>query len=180
MDNEGEWIPEEEVEEGWVPPEEGDSASDRAFAAGAKVRGALGGAVGTVRSGLAGLFAPSEPTPVRAPKRLSLTPKGVVVTQSLTPGLVSVVPAPAETEEEDLSDLFEGPQPTDNDMVIDHLVDFTEEDEADLLEVDDEDVFGEGDMSDLTQVTRADIMGRKSKPRIRRISPPPQGLIGLQ
>lgn len=52
-------------------------------------------------------------------------------------------PEPKAEEKGELDDLFEVPQPEDNDMVTDHLVELDEED----------------DLSDLTSVSREDIMG---------------------
>jgi len=82
---------------------------------------------------------------------------------------------PEEVEEEpkdELDDLFEVPQPEDNDMATDHLVDIDEEE----------------DLSDLTTVTDEDIMGsppvvRKRKERPRRVGirrePPPTSIGGV-
>ncbi len=55
-------------------------------------------------------------------------------------------------EKDELADLFEVPQPDDNDMTIDHLFLSEEED----------------DMSDLTEVSTEDIMGEEeAKPAIK-------------
>ena len=93
------------------------------------------------------------------------------------PLAVSGQPAPSGGDE--LADLFEGPKPEDNDMVIDHLVDFTEEDVEDLLEVDEE----EG-VEDLLSVGREDIMGSKPKPKLKLVRTnkpyPPAGLSGMR
>jgi len=189
--NEGEWIPEEEVEEGWYPPEEGgeDKGGEdngRAFAVGAKVRGALGSAVGGIGSGLAGLFAPSEQTRVQAhlrrlPNKQSTTPE-TVPTINLASFLPSQ-PALVEPPKDELADLFEVPQPEDNDINCDDLVSFDDQDVADLLEVDDEDVFGK-DINDVISVSREDIMGTKPKSRVHFVRTnkplPPSGLVGLQ
>lgn len=64
-----------------------------------------------------------------------------------------------EKREDELAGLFEAPKETDSDMETD-----------DLLEVTEEDVFGEGgeDMSDLLDVKDEDIMGEdfgKTKPQ---------------
>ncbi len=53
-----------------------------------------------------------------------------------------------------LEDLFEVPEEEDNDMYID-----------DLFELDEEDFDLEEDLSDLTQVTDEDIMGKAPPPR---------------
>jgi len=83
---------------------------------------------------------------------------------------------------DDISDLFEGPQPEDNDVYV-----------KDLVTVSEEDVFGDGgeDMSDLLEVDDADIMGEEEpeKPTTRRLVPqrstitrrqPPSGLAGMR
>ena len=55
---------------------------------------------------------------------------------------------------DELKDLFEVPQETDNDMAVD-----------DLLSVTDGDVFGgSADMSDITGVSRTDVMGKPPPP----------------
>jgi len=49
-----------------------------------------------------------------------------------------------EESSDDLDDLFEVPQPEDNDMAVDHLVARPEEDDlSDLVEVSEEDIMGE-------------------------------------
>jgi len=77
----------------------------------------------------------------------------------------AMVPAPSPDGEspksddpaaDDLDDLFEGPQPEDNDMAIDHLVDVPEEEELD----------------DLLDVEPEDIMGEAPPPRVRRTGKP--------
>jgi len=84
---------------------------------------------------------------------------------------------------DDLSDLFEGPNPEDNDIYI-----------KDLVSVEEEDVMGDGDpeMRDLLEVDEEAIMGEEEGPtemhpvrkaaskyvRVRRV--PPTGLSGLQ
>jgi len=85
---------------------------------------------------------------------------------------------PASSGGNELDDLFEGPKPEDNDMTIDHLVDFTEEDVEDLLEVDEE----EG-VEDVLSVSREDIIGTKPKPKyklMRTNKPYPPSLTGLR
>ena len=70
---------------------------------------------------------------------------GTKLTTASSPPVQSILP------EDDLSDLFEGPDMSrDNDVYID-----------DLVSVNDEDVFGEGgaDMSDILEVTDEDLMG---------------------
>ena len=58
----------------------------------------------------------------------------------------------------DMSDLFEVPQPEDNDIFVD-----------DLLELDDEeDMEDFDDLSDLTKVEMDDIMGKPPRPRLAR------------
>ena len=82
------------------------------------------------------------------------------------------VEAEAEEEKDELADLFEVPQPEDNDMVTDHLLDIDEDD----------------DLSDLTSVSQEDVMGTplgESKKRYRVVPrrvnapPPPTSLGGI-
>ena len=78
----------------------------------------------------------------------------------------------------DLSDLFEVPQPEDNDMTVD-----------DLVSVDTTDVMGgPEDLSDLTDVSGEDVMGTPPRPgvarRVRKVPRfyrryPPAGLGGM-
>jgi len=77
--------------------------------------------------------------------------------------------APEPEPKDELADMFEVPQPEDNDMVTDHLVELDEED----------------DLSDLTAVSREDIMGTPPKPKYKivrrgrrflRREPPPTSL----
>jgi len=96
----------------------------------------------------------------------------------------------------DLSDLFEVPQPEDNDMTVDDLVsvDTTDvmggpEDLSDLTDVSGEDVMGgPEDLSDLTDVSGEDVMGTPPRPgvarRVRKVPRfyrryPPAGLGGM-
>ncbi len=60
----------------------------------------------------------------------------------------------AEPPTNDMSDLFAVPESEDNDMYID-----------DLFETDDEEIDMDEDLSDLTSVTREDIMGAPPKPK---------------
>jgi len=79
-----------------------------------------------------------------------------------------------QLQADELSDLFEVPQPEDNDFYID-----------DLFELD-----GDDDLSDLTSVSNEDVMGppprvvkRKTTPRVRRASrryAPPPSVRGIQ
>lgn len=99
--------------------------------------------------------------------------------RNLASGLFSSTPVKEEEGGDDLSDLFEGPRETDNDMVIDHLV-----------TVDEEDVFGEGgeDMSDILEVTAEDeapspepkTASPKNVKLIRTDKPYPFGLTGMR
>lgn len=81
-----------------------------------------------------------------------------------------------EANGDDLSDLFEGPQEGDLDIEFD-----------DLIEVDDDDIFGEGgdDLSDVVGVTNDDIMGpdvrrRPSRTARRRtVRGSPAGMQGI-
>lgn len=78
---------------------------------------------------------------------------------SRMPSAMSVAPltpVPAQDGEEgeaegNIADLFEGPQPEDNDMQTEHLT-----------SVDDEDVFGDGGeegLEEVLEVTEEDILG---------------------
>lgn len=91
-----------------------------------------------------------------------------------------IMPSPTrEANGDDLADLFEVPDEDDPDMQT-----------RDLLEIDvDEDII-DGDLSDITAVSREDIMGRplnpkvKPKPRMirrlpKRYVPPPSGMGGM-
>lgn len=57
---------------------------------------------------------------------------------------------PTGSGNDEMKDLFKAPDPNDNDMKVD-----------DVVEVTEEDVFGDGgaDMSDITEVTDEDVMG---------------------
>jgi len=85
----------------------------------------------------------------------------------------------ADPAADDLQDLFEGPQPEDNDMAIDHLVNMSEEDMDDLVGVPEEE-----EMDDLFDVPAEDIMGELPPPKVRRTSKPytpytPRPLLGI-
>lgn len=78
---------------------------------------------------------------------------------------------PVAKPKDDMSDLFEVPQPEDNDMVVDHLVEPPEEE----------------DMSDLVDVSQEDLMGELPKPKPKPVArfrrtvkpytpPPPTGV----
>lgn len=76
----------------------------------------------------------------------------------------------------ELDDLFEVPQPEDNDMEVD-----------DLFEIPEEDIDFSDDLSDITQVTNEDVMGSppkpKAQPRFRRTTRPyypPPSLGGIR
>ena len=96
-------------------------------------------------------------------------------------------PEPEVEEEDELKDLFEVPQPEDNDMRTDIALDFDEEDI----------IGGDPDMSDLVDVPEEDIMGepepegeeaerpivKKKKYRIVRPirrEPPPTSVGGIR
>ena len=91
-------------------------------------------------------------------------------------GLIAPAPSGEAPEREDpaaddLDDLFEGPQPEDNDMAIDHLVAVPDEEELDdLLDVDAEDIMGEA------PPPRVRRTGRPYIPR----GLPPSGLGGMR
>jgi hypothetical protein len=89
----------------------------------------------------------------------------------------SAEPAPPG---DNISDLFEGPDPFDNDVYIKDLVSVPEEavygvggqDMSDLLEVTDEDIEArEEDIADLLEVSEEDIMGN-GDPSQERPAPP--------
>lgn len=113
----------------------------------------------------------SIPSPME--KRIKVVPVREEQVEAIPPEERIEPPPPDEIEEkpeDELADLFEVPQPEDNDMVTDHLVELDEED----------------DLSDLTEVTREDIMGtppvkRVPKRRLKRTGrhyPPPPTSIG--
>ena len=94
-------------------------------------------------------------------------------------------PEVEEEEEDELKDLFEVPQPEDNDMRTDIALDFDEEDI----------IGGDSNMSDLVDVPEEDIMGepeseeaerpvvKKKKYRIVRPirrEPPPTSVGGIR
>ena len=93
---------------------------------------------------------------------------------AVAPPAVMPVEAPAPGPGSELDDLFEGPQPEDNDIYV-----------ADLLSTDDEgsldDLLEVGDVMDLD---REDVVGRPpvAKPRFRRSGrayPPVGGVRGM-
>jgi hypothetical protein len=108
----------------------------------------------------AGLY--NEPGIIETPPEMP--PPGIV--QEAAP----VEPPRPQTNANDMSDLFEVPQEDDPDIYSD-----------DLVELDDEDVMGgDSDMSDLTSVSREDVMGRPLKKRRRPQQAPPPSMGGMQ
>lgn len=109
--------------------------------------------------------------------RLQTTPSPVIGTPIGTPQPMPVVEEP--TKEDELAELLAVPQPDDNDIVTDHLVDISEED-----------IYGgDPDMSDLTDVTQEDLFGtppaveqarRRIKRTAKRYSTPPTSLRGVR
>jgi len=102
-----------------------------------------------------------------------------VTVDAATGEIIEPEPAPApepDLRSDELAELFEVPEPEDNDMFID-----------DLFEVDSED---EDDLSDLTSVSNEDVMGPAPKPvqrrvvrRVRRTSrpyTPPSSMRGIR
>ena len=91
-------------------------------------------------------------------------------------------PEKSDPAADDLSDLFEGPQPEDNDMAIDHLVSMSDEDMDDVVGVPEEE-----DMDDLLDVSMEDVMGEAPAPKVRRTGKPyiarwqpPEGMGGMR
>lgn len=101
---------------------------------------------------------------------------GIVIADPTPPALSPVAPKP---KDHGLGHLFDVPHDEDNDMFTD-----------DLVELYEEDVFGgSSDMSDLTDVSKEDIMGKPVASRRRRklmkrtnrpyIAPPPPTMGGM-
>ena len=133
------------------------SAQELAFRLGAGARSAAAGIGGGIAAFGRGLEVAPSITPIAG------RPFGSPLPVAETP----------EPEPNELSDLFEVPQPEDNDMYVDDLVTMGEEEEVDdLLEV-----------GDLLEVKQEDIMGRAPAPRfprVRRPFLPTRGLRGIQ
>jgi len=74
---------------------------------------------------------------------------------------IEAVQPPPEEEKDELADLFEVPQPEDNDITTEHLTAVPEkEDLSDLFNVSEEEIMGgDSDLSDLVDVSHADVMG---------------------
>lgn len=88
----------------------------------------------------------------------------------------AVVPSTSHDNGGELEDLFAVPEPEDNDIRTD-----------DLLELDEEDIFGgPEDMSDILSVSREDVINGNDKPKpklklVRTNKPyPSAGLTGLR
>ena len=152
-----ELVPEEEAPDEETPEEEEESrssAQELAFRLGSGVRGAAAG----IGGGAVALG------------------KGFAVAPPITPvaGRPFGSPLVVEPQPEDpLADIFEVPQPEDNDMYTDDLLSLGSEEEVDdLLEV-----------GDLLEVKQEDIMGKAPAPRFQRTRRPflpTRGLRGIQ
>jgi len=99
------------------------------------------------------------------------------------------VPVSVPEPEDELADLFEVPQPEDNDMAIDHLLappeEVTEDDDVeDLVEVSAEDIMGEPypgtPPSTETPETPGRVPVKRFKRTLRRYPPPPTSLGGVR
>lgn len=119
---------------------------------------------------------PIEPARYAPPPSPIMYQAGAVTGGALARISETIEPGAEEGGEDDLSDLFTVPTMDDPEQTID-----------DLVEIDVEDVFGEGgdDMSDLTDVTNDDIMGEDplapKKHRVpRRVTRPPTSPNGMQ
>ena len=125
---------EQTIEEFPEEPEEEEmsesAAQELAFRLGAGLRGAAAG-IGSGAGALGRSVAAAPP----------ITP---------LPGQPFFGAAPQHEPGHELDDLFEVPQPEDNDMYVD-----------DLIAVDEED-----DVSDLLEVTMEDVMGQAPTPRV--------------
>ena len=94
----------------------------------------------------------------------------LTLASTLPVGILPISPdgRPELNENKDeLADLFEVPEWSDNDMNIDGLVDFTPEDASDILEVDEEDVLGYEDPIEgglRPSKPKARILERTNKP----------------
>ena len=96
-------------------------------------------------------------------------------------GFSGEAPERADPAADDLDDLFDGPEPEDNDMAIDHLVSMSDEDMDDVVGAPEEE-----DMDDLLDVSMEDVMGEAPPPRVRATGrvyiprrPPPAGMGGM-
>ena len=99
-----------------------------------------------------------EPQPVPEPPRSIRAPIPIMPALGRAGDVLWGQPEPKpEAPKNELSDLFEVPGEDDNDMYVD-----------DLFEVDEEDLDMEDDLSDLTSVSREDVMGKKPTPRPQR------------
>lgn len=109
----------------------------------------------------------------------------IIVPAEATPPEAAVVEVPeAEEEPGELDDLFEVPQPEDNDMRTDIALDVSEEDimggdpdMSDLTDVPDEVFSGAPPAEEPEQVQRPVV--KKKKYRIVRREPPPTSLQGV-
>lgn len=141
--------------------EEQEESPSRAQQIAGGIGSLLGGAARGVASTIGGAARGLSSVAQKTTPSLMLTPEGQIVQST-------------ESEDE-LADLFEVPQPEDNDINCD-----------DLLELDDEDVFGgPEDMSDLLSVSREDIINGNDKPRpkhrlVRTNLPYPPTIIGMR
>lgn len=91
---------------------------------------------------------------------------------------VSVEPE-RETNEEALADMFEVPQPDDNDMRVDHLVELDEEENLDdLVDVDfDKDIIGDEEPEQPAQPKPRFRISPRGRRVIQRFQPPQQPII---
>jgi len=93
-------------------------------------------------------------------------------------------PEPEPEEEDELADLFEVPQPEDNDMRTDHLVEVPkEEDFSDLVEVSEADIMGDdfpGTPPSSEEPVQRPRPVRQFKRTPRRYPPPPTTMGGVR
>lgn len=104
-------------------------------------------------------------------RRFSLTPS--VETGLEKAGSIVLGEPKPKLHRNDLSELFAVPEEHDNDMET-----------SDLFEVDDQSVYIDGDITDLVDVTRDDIVGKTPRParppRVNRRYTPPTSVRGVR
>lgn len=111
----------------------------------------------------AGVVEPEQPTIVEEPIKME--------------EVVEAKPEPvSEPPSDGIDDLFEVPQPEDNDMAIDHLIEVDEEEDiSDLVDVSNEDIIGEAPEPPKKKYR---IVPRGS--RVIRRQPPPASMQGTR
>ena len=101
-------------------------------------------------------FKQQIPEPLELPETPPEPPLPPEIIQSIESVPVETKPEEEEEEKDELADLFEVPQPGDNDMETDDLFECTEKDIVGGRELSEED---EKAMADMVDVSYEDIMG---------------------